>query len=84
MVYDEYSIRILPLSEILKFDWHRAEQLADEHRVPLEWVKRGFEASRRMSIEPEYFINRYLLKTDLTPNPEFEQVFTELVRENRK
>lgn len=50
MAYDENSIRILTLAEILKFDWHRAEQLAEEYRVPVQWVKRGFEASRRMGI----------------------------------
>ncbi|HGJ5882282.1 hypothetical protein [Arsenophonus sp.] len=46
MTYDAKSIRILREDEIKQFDWHWAEELAHEHVLPLDWVKRGFEASR--------------------------------------
>ncbi|EEX4923878.1 TPA: hypothetical protein ACO6US_003785 [Escherichia albertii] len=84
MAHDENSIRILTLAETLKFDWHRTEQLAEEYRVPVQWVKRCFEVSRQMEIGPEYFINRYLLKADIPLDPEFEQAFIEIIRENRQ
>lgn len=44
MTYDEKSIRILREEEIDRFDWSRTTRLADEYHLPLEWVKRGFEA----------------------------------------
>lgn len=42
MTYDEKSIRILRKEEIDRFDWSHTARLADEHHLPLEWVKRGF------------------------------------------
>ncbi|PAV02680.1 hypothetical protein CBG25_09480 [Arsenophonus sp. ENCA] len=84
MTYDAKSIRILREDEIKRFDWHWAEELAHEHILPLDWVKRGFEASRRLGIEPDFFVNKYILKQDLPKNDEFEQVFIEVLKEDRK
>lgn len=83
MTYDEKSIRILRKEEIDRFDWSRTGRLADEHHLPLEWVKRGFEAARRIGVDPEYFVQRYILKAEVAVIPEFETVFLEIVREER-
>ncbi len=83
MTYDEKSNRILREEEIDRFDWSSTARLADEHHLPLEWVKRGFEAARRIGADPEYFVQRYILKTEITTIPEFEAVFLEIVREER-
>lgn len=82
--YDENSIRILTAAEVNQFDWHRAEILAKEHSQPVEWVKRGFEASRRLGISPDYFVEKYILHNDLPGNSEFEMVFREVLNEVRK
>ena len=84
MTYDAKAIRILREDEIKQFDWHWAEELDHEHILPLDWVKRGFEASRRLGIEPDFFVNKYILKQDLPKNDEFEQVFIEVLKEDRK
>lgn len=82
MAYDENSIRILSAIEIAdRFGWLRAETLAREYNQPVEWVKRGFEASRRLGIEPDFFIEKYILKQDKPKNPEFEQIFREILLE---
>lgn len=84
MNYDEKSIRILkPEEAIDRFDWLKAEELAKEYTCPLEWVKRGFEASRRLGISPEHFINKYVRKLDIPKDIEFESVFIELLNEER-
>ncbi|MFS1538090.1 MAG: hypothetical protein ACL7BU_04665 [Candidatus Phlomobacter fragariae] len=84
MTYDEKSVRILREDEIKQFDWHWAEELVHEHILPLDWVKRGFEASRLLGIEPDFFVSKYILKQDLPKNDEFEQVFIEVLKEDRK
>ncbi|HGJ5885470.1 hypothetical protein [Arsenophonus nasoniae] len=84
MTYNAKSIRILNEDEIKQFDWHWAEKLAHEHILPIDWVKRGFEASRRLGLEPDFFVNKYILKQDLPKNDEFEQVFIEVLKEDRK
>ncbi|MFS1564221.1 MAG: hypothetical protein ACL7AX_12515 [Candidatus Arsenophonus phytopathogenicus] len=61
-----------------------SEELAHEHILPLDLVKRGFEASRRLGIEPEFFVNKYILNQDLPENDEFEQVFIEVLKEERR
>lgn len=84
MPYDENSIRILSGREAEeRFGWLAAETLARDNNLPVEWVERGFEASRRLGIEPDYFIARYIHKQDVTHIPEFEDVFIEVVREGR-
>ncbi|WP_074013617.1 hypothetical protein [Candidatus Sodalis sp. SoCistrobi] len=83
MTYDKKSIRILREEEIDRFDWSRTARLADEHHLPLEWVKRGFEAARRIGADPEYFVQKYILKAETAAIPEFEAVFLEIVREER-
>lgn len=85
MPYDERSIRILSRREIKeRFGWLLAETLARDNHLPVAWVKRGFEASRRLGIEPDYFVARYIHKQDVAPNPEFEAVFIEIMREARQ
>ncbi|EPR6391085.1 hypothetical protein ACU7RR_004291 [Providencia stuartii] len=78
MSYDEKSIRILkPEEAIDRFDWLKAEELAREYTCPLDWVKRGFEASRRLGISPEHFIDKYVRKLDIPKDIEFETfIFT--------
>ncbi|WP_260839512.1 hypothetical protein, partial [Escherichia coli] len=84
MAYDEHSIRVMSADEIeQRFDWLRLENLAKEHRLPVDWVRRGFEACWRLGIEPDYFIDRYIFKRDVPLVPEFEVVFREIVNENR-
>lgn len=70
MAYDEHSIRVMSADEI-------------EHRLPVDWVRRGFEACWRLGIGPDYFIDRYIFKRDVPLVPEFEVVFREIVNENR-
>ncbi len=53
------------------------------HRLPVDWVRRGFEACWRLGIGPDYFIDRYIFKRDVPLVPEFEVVFREIVNENR-
>lgn len=85
MPYDENSIRILSDREAReRFGWLEAEALARDNHLPVEWVKRGFEASRRLGIEPDYFVARYIHKQDIPPDPEFEGVFIEIMREGRQ
>ncbi|HFP3305971.1 TPA: hypothetical protein ACHF9X_005260, partial [Escherichia coli] len=62
-----------------RFDWLRLENLAKEHRLPVDWVRRGFEACWRLGIGPDYFIDRYIFKRDVPLVPEFEVVFREIV-----
>jgi hypothetical protein len=84
MAYDEHSIRVMSADEIeQRFDWLRLENLAKEHRLPVDWVRRGFEACWRLGIGPDYFIDRYIFKRDVPLVPEFEVVFREIVNENR-
>ncbi|WP_061371528.1 hypothetical protein, partial [Salmonella enterica] len=82
MAYDEYSIRVMSADEIeQRFDWLRLENLAKEHRLPVDWVRRGFEACCRLAIEPDSFIDRHLFKLYVPLVPEFEVVFREIGNE---
>lgn len=84
MAYDENSIRVMSADEIEQcFDWLRLANLAKEHHLPVDWVRRGFEACWRAGIAPDYFINKYIFKKDVTMVPEFESVFREIVNEAR-
>ena len=47
------------------------------------WRYRGFEAARRIGADPEYFVQRYILKAEIAAILEFEAVFLEIVREER-
>ncbi|WP_063657670.1 hypothetical protein [Candidatus Arsenophonus triatominarum] len=84
MTYDASSIHILREDEIKQFDWHWAEELAHEHTLPLDWVKRGFEASRRLGIEPDFFVRNISSIKDLPKNDEFEQVFIEVLKKTER
>ncbi|HHP7631254.1 TPA: hypothetical protein ACSG4Z_004204 [Escherichia coli] len=43
MAYDENSIRVMSADEIeQRFDWLRLANLAKEHHLPVDWVRRGF------------------------------------------
>ena len=81
--YNAESIKILTEDEAMRFDWNRAAELANEYKMPLEWIQRGFEASHRLGIETDYFESRYIYKKEVEAVPEFEPVFIELLRENR-
>lgn len=84
MAYDENSIRVLSPEEIKqRFDWVRIGDLVHEYNLPVDWVRRGFEACWRLNIEPDYFINKYILKHDVDPVPDFEAVFKEIIMESR-
>lgn len=84
MTYDEKSIRILREEEIERFDWNRTARLAEEHHKPIDWVRRGFETARRIGVDPEYFVQKYILKAETAVIPEFEVVFREILREERE
>ena len=84
MTYDASSIRVLSDDEIQEFDWYRAETLASEHGLPVSWVKRGFEVSHRLGMTSEYFENKYIHKQSVAKIPEFEAVFIEVLREDRR
>lgn len=84
MPYDENSIKILTAREInSRFDWVKAETLAAECNLPVEWVNRGFEACHRLGISPGLFVEKYIHGQDVQLPPEFEAVYKEIVREAR-
>ncbi|HBE9085324.1 TPA: hypothetical protein KNG82_002197 [Escherichia coli] len=85
MPYDENSIKILSAREINeRCDWVKAETLAAEYNLPLEWVNRGFEACHRLGISPGLFVDKYINGLDVEMPKVFEEVFKEVVREERE
>lgn len=83
MTYDANSIRILTEHEIQGFDWKRAELLADERGKPVKWILRGFEVSHRLNMSTEYFENKYIFGEEVETIPEFTEVFSEVLKEDR-
>lgn len=74
-------------AEIQDLDWNRIEILTKETGWPKEFIERGFEASRRAGIKPEYFINKYLYFDDIEDeklNAKLEEQFKEILKEQRK
>lgn len=61
--YTAADIRIPSDAEIIaRQPWVRAGELADQHGVPVEWVRRGLEACDRAGVPDGYFIARYLAR----------------------
>ncbi|MBE3691361.1 hypothetical protein [Vibrio parahaemolyticus] len=82
--YNAGSIKILRPEEVNQFDWVLLSELADQYKQPIEWLQRGFEASRRLNLDPrEYFVPRYVLKQPVKPYPDFAEVFKEIIIEQR-
>lgn len=82
--YNASSIKILRPEEVNQFDWVLLSELAAQYKLPTEWLRRGFEASRRLDLDPrEYFVPRYVLKEPVKPNAEFSEVFKEIIIEQR-
>jgi hypothetical protein len=82
--YDASSIKILAPDEASsRFDWANVIALADKY--PLKSVKhiqRGLEACRRCSVDPDYFIQRYLDDNKAIPvNRDVEASYREIMRE---
>lgn len=80
--YTAKNIRILSDDEINEFDWAKSGKLAAQYKLPLDFVGRGFECSRRLGINTQYFIDKYLKKKSVEVVPEFEEVYKEILKEN--
>lgn len=78
--YNAKSIRILSAKDIQGFDWNRARQVADDYNKPIEFVSRGFEACRLAGLSPDWFINKYLEKEAIPDNPEFLEIYKDLLK----
>ena len=63
------------------FDWELAQSLADEYTRPVEWIKRSIRACREAGESPQYFIDRYLIKTGIELNQTVDQEFRTILDE---
>jgi hypothetical protein len=81
--YNAQSIRILKPHEINKFSWARVVALAEQYPMAnTDFIGRGLEACRRCSVEPDYFIKRYLDKDMTIPiNLEVQAAYKEIMKE---
>ena len=78
--YEAESIRVLIEEEAdERFPWKMAESLSSKYSVPLSCVYRGLEASSRLGIPADYYINRYLAKDGTKLMPEFTDVYKEVL-----
>jgi len=85
MTYDETSIKVLRGNQLIdKFPWVEIEALAHEYSVPVQCVRRGFEACLILNISPEEYVDRYLRKIELPKHLELIEVYTELMRKNNE
>ena len=57
------------------FDWELSQRLADKFTRPVEWIKRSIGACREAGESPQYFIDRYLIKTGIEMNQSVDQEF---------
>ena len=75
--YNAASIRILkPAEACEKFEWLKANKLAQQYAVPLAFVERGIKASIQLNMPLDYFIKRYLEGLrDIPMNFEFNEVY---------
>ena len=62
------------------FDWELAQSLADKFTRPVEWIKRSIRACREAGESPQYFIDRYLIKTGIEMNQSVDQEFRDKLR----
>jgi len=78
--YDAKCIRVLRADEVAeRFDWAKSGELAHKYKRDVNWVEMGMEACRRASVDPSYFIRRYLEKEEgIDKNPLVEQAYRDL------
>ena len=62
------------------FDWELSQRLADKFTRPVEWIKRSIRACREAGESPQYFIDRYLIKTGTEMNQSVDQEFRDKLR----
>lgn len=55
--------------------------LAEEYRLPRSWIRRGFLAASICRIDPEFFVRKYVRQERLPPNPIFQAVFTDILKD---
>lgn len=82
--YSASSIRVLTQAEIVdKFEWANVGFLAEQYPLAnIVFIRRGIEACRRCSVDPSYFIHRYLDKDATIPlNRDVEAAYRELMNE---
>ena len=84
--YTADSIKILSQQEAeAKFDWLMIEELANKYHIPQECIQRAFDTAEILSVSPQYYIDKYILKLDVEENKEFTEVYKELMyKECRK
>lgn len=82
--YTAKNIRILTDDEISEFEWVKCSDLTVKYKRPLTFIERGFECCRRLGIEPDYFIDKYLKKKPITTMTEFEEVYKEILQEEKQ
>ena len=84
-IYDADSIKILTDEEInQKFGWVKADTLAAQYQKDKIWVANGLEACRRCGLEPDYFIERYLIGNKAIPKNEFmDDAFRDVLKEQQ-
>ncbi|MTI13183.1 hypothetical protein [Sansalvadorimonas verongulae] len=82
--YTASNIRVLTDAEIIERQpFVLIHEIARKYSQPTTFIERGFEVCFRLSIPPDYFINRYILKADIPEMPEFTATYIDLMREQR-
>jgi len=83
--YDASCIKILPRLEIeARFPWERIQSLAHEYKRDPKWIEQGIEACRRSSVDPRYFIEKYLKKNvDIPKNQLVTDAYLEITRSEK-
>jgi len=80
--YDETDITVLTCAEASeRFLFKRVEILAQEYKVPSEWLQRVFEAAAMVQVSEEYVIDKYLKKLDLPISYELQEAHREICLE---
>jgi hypothetical protein len=60
----------------------KVEALARDYNTDKAFVGRGIEACRRCSVDPEWFVQKYLEHEPSCPrNPVVEEAFLEILKE---
>jgi hypothetical protein len=80
--YDAGSIKILTPEQVEdKFEWAKLHALSIKYGKPFKWIENGFESCRRCGVDPDYFVARYLDKTDVERIRAVEDAYRDLTRE---
>jgi hypothetical protein len=82
--YNASAIKILPPDEVSsRFDWANVIALSDKYPMKsIGHIQRGLEACRRCSVDPDYFIKRYLDNDHTIPrNTAVEAAYVEIMKE---